>query len=152
MPVSKPFLIFEKEFFCPDRMEFVGHDVCANGNRPAMSKHALMEHWPAFVTARDIASYVGFLIFYSCYIPCFEQRIACLRELTKNDMETVITDLLTSDHEAAKRDMINAITSDPCIARLTIKNAHTSLVTSSRRDSERLSSRLTAIILNPWRQ
>ena len=99
-------------------MEFFGHDVCASGNRPAISKHALMEHWPPFVTARDIASFVGFLNFYSCYIPCFEQRIEPLQNLTKlnMEMESVITDLLTPEHDSAKRDMIDAITSNPCIA------------------------------------
>ena len=98
-------------------MEFVGHDVSENGNRPAMSKHALMEQWPAFVIARDISSFIGFINFYSAYIPCFEQRISCLRDLTKFDMETVITQHLMPSHEAAKRDMIDAICSDPCIAR-----------------------------------
>ena len=102
-------------------MEFVGHDVCANGNCPAMSKYALMEHWPAFVTARDIASFVGFLNFYSCYTPCFEQRIASLRNLTKLDMEAVLTDALTPEHESEKRDMIDANTSNPCLAQFDCK-------------------------------
>jgi len=43
-------LSLKKNFFCPERMEFVGHDVCPNGNRPIVSKRALLEHWPAFVT------------------------------------------------------------------------------------------------------
>ena len=37
-------LSLKRSFFCPDRMEFVGHDVCRHGNRPTMSKNALMEH------------------------------------------------------------------------------------------------------------
>ena len=110
-------LSLKKSFFCPARMEFVGHDVCENGNRPAMSKHALMKHWPAFVIARDVASFVGFMNFYSMYIPCFEQRISPLRDLAKLEMETVITDQLTPAHQAAKLDMIDAICSDPCIGR-----------------------------------
>ena len=110
-------LSLKKSFFCTGRMEFVGHDVCANGNHPAMSKHALMEHWPAFVTARDIASFIGFPFFSSMYIPRFEQCIAFLWLLTKNDMSTDITHLLTTEHEAEKVDMINAIYNDPCIAR-----------------------------------
>ena len=32
-------LSLKKCLFCPERMEFVGHDVCENGNRPAQSKH-----------------------------------------------------------------------------------------------------------------
>jgi len=114
-------LSLKKSFFCPDRMEFVSHDICANGNCPAMSKHALLAHWPPFIIARDIASFVGFLNFYSCYIPCFEQRIVPLQNLSKHDMESDISDLLTPEHENAKRDMIDAITSDPCIARFDYK-------------------------------
>ena len=114
-------LPLKKNFFCPDCMEFVGHDVCGNVNRPAMSKHALMEHWPNFVTARNVAIFISFLIFYSMYIPCFEQRIASLHLLTKNDMKTVIINLLTPEHEAEKLDMVNAICSDPFIARFDYK-------------------------------
>ena len=110
-------LSLKKSFFCPQRMEFVGHDVCENGNCPALSKHALMKSWPAFVTARDVASFIGFLIFYSIYIPYFEQRIVRLRELSKQEMETNITDQLTPAHLAERDDMINAICSDPCVAR-----------------------------------
>ena len=83
----------------PNRIDFFGHDICDNGHRSAMYKHALMEHWPTFVTARDVASFIGFLVFYSI-IPCFEQCIASLCILTKLGMETVITNLLTPEHEA----------------------------------------------------
>ena len=33
-------LSLKKCLFCPKRMEFVGHDVCVDGNRPAQSKHS----------------------------------------------------------------------------------------------------------------
>ena len=36
-------LSLKKCLFCPKRMEFVGHDVCADGNRPAQSKHSLLK-------------------------------------------------------------------------------------------------------------
>ena len=111
-------LSLKKSCLCPDRMDFFGQGICVNGNCPAMSKHALialMEHWPSFVTIRDVVSFVGFLNFYSIYIPCFEQRIVSLRDLTKLEMGTVIADLL-NPAQAAKLDMIDAICSDPCIA------------------------------------
>ena len=74
LPLSELVTFSQEKFaFCPERMEFVGHDVCSNGNRPAMSKRALLEHWPTFVTALDIAYFIGYLIFYSIYIPYFEQ-------------------------------------------------------------------------------
>ena len=111
-------LSLKKSFFCPERMEFVGHDVCSNGNRPAMSKRALLDHWPAFVTARDVASFIGYLIFYSIYIPYFEQRVAPLRQvINKVDMDTVISDRLGPEAMHARSDLIAALCSDPCIAR-----------------------------------
>ena len=98
-------------------MEFVGHDVCINGNHPYQPKHSLTKTWPPFKVARDVASFLGFLNFYSIYIPYFEQRVAYLLTLAKFDMDHDITGILKIEHESAKVDMINAIISDPCIAR-----------------------------------
>ena len=98
-------------------MEFVGHDVCVDGNRPAMSKHTLLKAWPTFKLARDIASFLGFLNFYSSYIPYFEQRVAPLRGLAKLEMETPVDKLIKTEQIDARSDMIDAIVSDPCIAR-----------------------------------
>ena len=50
-------LSLKKSLFCPKRIDFVGHDVCENGNRPAQSKHQLLKTWPNFQIARDIASF-----------------------------------------------------------------------------------------------
>ena len=68
-----------KCLFCPERMEFVGHDVCIDGNRPAQSKHSLLKTWPPFEVARDIHSFLGILNFNNSYIPYFEQRVESLR-------------------------------------------------------------------------
>ena len=65
-------LSLKKYLFCPERMEFVGHDICINGKRPAQSKHSLLKSWLAFRTARFVALFLGFLNFYSTYIPYFE--------------------------------------------------------------------------------
>ena len=110
-------LSLKKCLFCPERMEFVGQDVCENGNRPAQSKRGLLETWPKFEVARDVASFLGFLNFYSMYIPYFEQRAAPLRSLASLEIEANISHLITDVHLKARDDLIGAITSDPCIAR-----------------------------------
>jgi hypothetical protein len=51
------------------RFEFVGINVCSDGNCPAMSKHQLLEHWPQPEIVHDVAKIVGFLQFYSEFIP-----------------------------------------------------------------------------------
>jgi hypothetical protein len=58
-------LSLKKSSIFPKRVEFVGIDVCPDGNWPAMSKHQLLIHWPTPVVVRNIAKFVGFLQFYS---------------------------------------------------------------------------------------
>ena len=109
-------LSLKKSFFFPHRMEFVGVDVCDDGNRPAMSKHELVKHWPAFVTVRDVSSFVGFMNFYANWIPLFAQRISPLRSIITKSMDDTIG-ALTDEQSTARTDMISAICDDPVIAR-----------------------------------
>ncbi len=97
------------------RVEFVGIDVCPNGNRPAMSKHQLLIHWPKPVVVRDVAKYVGFLQFYSRFIPNFEVRISPLREIMRADYASSIGDGWTPSADAVFNEMRNEILSDPCL-------------------------------------
>ena len=113
--VSKPQFVFEEMLVCPKRIEFVGHDVCADGNRPAQSKHSLLQTWPKFIVSRDVSSFLGVMNFYSSYIPYFEQCAAPLRELANLDAETNITASLTDVRKNARVDLIQAILSDPVI-------------------------------------
>ena len=73
-----------KSHFFPLCFEFVGIDVCPEGNRPAKSKHQLLETWPAPLV-RDVAKFLGFVQFYSCFIPNFEIRVESLQTVTKQD-------------------------------------------------------------------
>lgn len=110
-------LSLKKSFFFPDRVEFVGHDVCTNGNRPAMSKHALLKAWPKFITVRDVAGFVGFINFYSPYIPNCELRMSKLRGLLKLEYETRVEGHYTPAHEDEREDLLQALLADPCLAR-----------------------------------
>jgi hypothetical protein len=63
----------------PIKVEFVGHDLTHEGNMPAESKDALLNHWTRPTTVRDVSSFLGFGNFYSRYIPHFELRVQNLR-------------------------------------------------------------------------
>ena len=76
-----------------------------------------MKTWPPFEVAWYVALFLGFLNFYSMYIPYFEQRVASLLTLAKFDVDHIITRILKEVHESAKVNMINAVISDPCIVR-----------------------------------
>ena len=47
-------LSLKKSHFFPKRVEFVGIDISPDGNRPAMSKHELPNHWPIPELVRDV--------------------------------------------------------------------------------------------------
>jgi hypothetical protein len=68
-----PFVPEPQDF--PKHFEFVGNDVCPDGNRPAQSKHQLLQSWPSPEVVRNVAKFIGFAQFYSKYIHHFELRI-----------------------------------------------------------------------------
>jgi hypothetical protein len=63
--------------------EFVGINVCVDGNRPAQSKHMLLKTWPAPKTVRNVAKFIGFAQFYLHFIHNFEFCVAQLCKITK---------------------------------------------------------------------
>jgi hypothetical protein len=65
-----------KSHIFPKHFEFIGINVCLDGNPLAMSKHQLLEHCPQPEIIRDVAKIVGFTQFYSKFIPQFELQIA----------------------------------------------------------------------------
>jgi hypothetical protein len=101
----------------PSRLEFVGTDVTPDGNRPAQSKHALLRTWAKPSIVKDVASFVGFAVFYSKYIAWFESRITRLCKIMKNDSSTPLTDLWDAAAQSEFDDIRNAILSDPVLRR-----------------------------------
>ena len=110
-------LSLKKSHFFPKRLEFVGIDVSPDGNRPAMSKHELIKHWPVPELVRDIASFVGFLQFYSTFIPNFEIRVEPLRRIMEREYTEMVGDLWTSDVQSTFDDLRDSILCDPCLRR-----------------------------------
>ena len=110
-------LSLRKSHIFPKRFEFVGIDVDAHGNRPAMSKHQLLHHWPIPIIVRDVAKFVGFMQFYSRFIPNFEIRIAPLRALVRDEYTEALGAKWTPVTQAAFDDMRQAILQDPCLRR-----------------------------------
>jgi len=110
-------LSLKKSHIFPKRFEFVGIDVDATGNWPAMSKHQLLQHWPLPIIVRDVAKFVGFMQFYSRFIPNFEVRIAPLRELLLHEYTEALGAKWTPVAASAFNDMRHAILKDPCLHR-----------------------------------
>jgi hypothetical protein len=78
-------LSLKKSIFFPKWSKFVSIDVLPDGNRPAMSKHKLLKHWPIPKFVWDVVSFVGFLQFYSKFIPNFEIRVEPLCQIMERD-------------------------------------------------------------------
>ena len=111
-------LSLKKSHIFPKRVEFVGIDVCPDGNRPAMSKFELLSAWPDPLTVRDVARLVIFGQFYSSFIPNFEILITPLSAVMKAEYPTPITDAnWNADAKEAWDAVKAAIVSDPCLMR-----------------------------------
>jgi hypothetical protein len=108
-------LNLHKSFIFPLCFEFVGINVCADGNQPAKSKHTILQNWPLPELIRDMAKFIGFAQFYSRFIHHFELRIAPLRKLIKLKFANPVAPHWTPEAKAALDDVKNAILSDLCI-------------------------------------
>jgi hypothetical protein len=106
-----------KSHFFPKRLEFVGIDVSPDGNRPAMSKHELLKHWPVLQLVRDVASFVGFLQFYSKFIPNFEIRVKPLQRIMEKEYTEAVGALWTPEAQLTFDDLCQSILCDPCLRR-----------------------------------
>jgi hypothetical protein len=109
-------LSLKKSWIFSKRFEFVGISICPDGNRPAMSKHQLIQHWPQPEFFRDVAKIVGFAQFYSKFIPKFELRIAPLHDLiTAHKYTKPAAPHWTTSCQNSFKDIKHAILSDPCL-------------------------------------
>ena len=114
--LSQNFLLsLKKSHIFPKQFELVGVDVSPDGNRPAMSKHSLLHHWPAPKLVRDIAKFVGFTQFYSCFIPHFKQCIGALCAVMMNKYTDPVGPYWSPDAKTAFLDIRSALLSDPCL-------------------------------------
>ena len=64
-------------------MEYVGHDLTAEGNCPAQSKLSLIQDWPLPPRGISLLSFVGLCCFYNKYCPWFETNIKPLRRFQR---------------------------------------------------------------------
>ncbi len=108
-------LSLKKSHIFPKRFKFIGVDVSPNGNRPTMSKHSLLHHWPAPELVRNVAKFVGFAQFYSRFIPHFKQRIGALSAAMMNKHTDPVGPYWSPDAKAAFLDIRSALLSDPCL-------------------------------------
>ena len=69
--------------FLKDRVEYVGHDLTANGNCPAASKFLLLKDWPIPPDGISLLSFIGLCCFYNRYCPWFETNMKPLRKLQR---------------------------------------------------------------------
>ncbi len=108
----------KKSHIFPRHFEFVGNNVCSDGNQPAQTKHQLLQTWPKPEIVHNVANFIGFAQFYSKYIHHFELRISPHQTLTVKQEYTEPVDSIWNDGcQRSVNDIHNAIISDPCLLR-----------------------------------
>jgi hypothetical protein len=110
-------LNLRKSHIFPSRFEFVGIDICADGNRPAQSKHTLLKTWPAPKNVRDVDKFIGFAQFYLRFIHNFELRVVPLRKITKQEYTDPVAQYWSTAAQNSLDVIKNAILANPCILR-----------------------------------
>ena len=110
-------LSLKKSHFFRKRFKFVGIDVSIDGNCPAMSKHELLRHWPSPELVRDVASFVGFLQFYSKFIPFFEVQSLPLRIIMEREYNEAVGESWTDEAQTTFDNLKQSILCDPCLRR-----------------------------------
>ena len=109
------------DFFL-DRFEWMGNDITANGNSPAISKFDLVRDWTLPTTGDSLLSFCGFIGFYSKYIAQYESRAHPLRTLARRyHRKPLPATAWTPELKALFEGLKVAVTSDPCLARYSSK-------------------------------
>jgi hypothetical protein len=110
-------LSLRKSHFFQKRFKFVGIDVSVDGNRPAMLKHELLSHWPSPELVWDVASFVGFLQFYSKFIPFFEVRSLLLQVIMEREYTKPVGESWTDEAQTTFDKLKQSILCNPCLRR-----------------------------------
>ena len=99
-------------------MEYVGHDLLADGNCPAKSKFNMITDWVLPTTGAGLHSFVGLVMFYHRYAPYLKMRVKPLRILIKQYFRMNIP-IMAWTVELIKlfEDIKISITSSPVLAR-----------------------------------
>ena len=79
---STPFTLVQspKIIFFPKQVEFVDVNIGS-----VKEQHVLLKTWTAPVDIRDVVAFIAFGMFYVNWIPCYEVKIASLRQIINAD-------------------------------------------------------------------
>lgn len=104
--------------FLKDRVEYVGHDLTAQGNCPAESKFDLIKNWPLPSWGPSLHSFIGLINFYHQYIPFFEITLKPLRALERQyRRKNIPASAWTQELQSLFQDFKELIISSPLLAR-----------------------------------
>jgi hypothetical protein len=78
-----------------------------------MSKHKLIKHWPIPKLVQDVASFIGFLQFYSKFIQNFEIQVEPFRRIVDREYTDQVGNLWTSEAQTAFDDLRGMILRNP---------------------------------------
>ena len=106
------FVKMSKCEFCMDRMEFLGHEVSAEGLRPNANKVKAINDMPTPKDPKQLIRFLAMAGFYRRYIRNFAKRTHTLRTLTKQDSKWE----WSATHQSEVDDIKEALTSHPVMA------------------------------------
>jgi hypothetical protein len=106
------FVKMSKCEFCMDRMDFLGHEVSAEGLRPNANKVKAINAMPTPSDPKQLVRFLAMAGFYRRYIKNFASRTHTLRSLCKQDSKWSWSHV----HQKEIEDIKRALTSEPVMA------------------------------------
>jgi hypothetical protein len=98
--------------FCMDRMDFLGHEVSAEGLRPNANKVRAINAMPTPTDAKQLIRFLAMAGFYRRYIKNFASRTHTVRSLCKQNNQWSWTE----KHQEEINDIKRALTTEPVMA------------------------------------
>lgn len=95
-----------------DTVKFMGHIISSGGIKPDLKYVRAIADMPRPTSKSDVMRLLGLFKYLARFIPNLSQRSACLRELTKNNVEWNWTE----KHTAEVNDLLSSISSAPVLA------------------------------------
>ncbi|MCK5923664.1 MAG: RNA-directed DNA polymerase, partial [Methylococcales bacterium] len=93
------------EFF-RTRVEYLGHEVSAEGIRPSPNKVVALSNWKMPETLAEVRIFVGFSNYYRRFVKNYSAKAAPLTQLTRKNAPFKVTEEVEGAFEAIKEDLV----------------------------------------------
>lgn len=98
--------------FFMKKIIYLGREISADGIRPDPNKIKAIKESLAPINVKQVRQFIGLASYFRKFIPAFSSKVACITNLTKNNVEFI----WTSECERARLYIIDVLTEKPLLS------------------------------------